>query len=182
MMAATYTLTRALQTGAYDFVLNAGIAGSFDPDVPAGKVFRITEEALGDTGFINEEGFSSLADEGFPDASAFPFKDQWLVSDLRGPFKEFTDHLPVAKGLTVNCITSIPNQVQMRKHHFKADVESMEGAAIFYVCLQEDITFAEIRAVSNVVGVRDKARWNIKKAVDNLAGEVLGIFQRIEEV
>jgi futalosine hydrolase len=31
----------------------------------------------------------------------------------------------------------------------------MEGAALHFVCLQEDISFIQLRAISNFVGERD---------------------------
>ncbi len=49
-----------------------------------------------------------------------------------------------------------------------ADVETMEGAAFFECCLRHGVPFAEIRAVSNYVGERDHALWDIPLALENL--------------
>ena len=71
------------------------------------------------------------------------------------------DFLPVAAGNTVQELDDRFRQVEY-------DVETMEGAAFFAFCLQRGCAFAEIRAVSNVVGERDHARWNIPLALRNL--------------
>jgi futalosine hydrolase len=44
----------------------------------------------------------------------------------------------------------------------------MEGAALHYVCINEGIPFIHLRAVSNLVGERDKQRWKMQKAIENL--------------
>ncbi len=48
----------------------------------------------------------------------------------------------------------------------------MEGAALHYVCLQEQIPFVQIRSVSNYVGERDKTKWKMKEAIENLNTEL----------
>jgi futalosine hydrolase len=45
-----------------------------------------------------------------------------------------------------------------------AAVESMEGAAIVHVCLRMGVPVGEVRAVSNVVGARDRASWRVQEA------------------
>jgi futalosine hydrolase len=52
----------------------------------------------------------------------------------------------------------------------------MEGAAFHYVCLQEEIPFIQLRSVSNYVGERNKSKWQIKKAVENLNKELLNLI------
>jgi futalosine hydrolase len=49
-----------------------------------------------------------------------------------------------------------------------ADIESMEGAACFYVCLLEKIPFLEVRSISNYVEPRNRANWNLPLAIQNL--------------
>ena len=58
---------------------------------------------------------------------------------------------------------------------FGADIETMEGAAVFYVCLMERIPFCEIRSISNYVEERNVANWNIPLAIENL-GKILITF------
>ena len=71
------------------------------------------------------------------------------------------DFLPRASG---NTVPSLDPQYRCPE----ADVESMEGAAFFEVCLEAGIPFAEIRSVSNTVGEADRSRWDIPLALAKL--------------
>ncbi|NCW13547.1 MAG: hypothetical protein EBV82_10420 [Chitinophagia bacterium] len=51
---------------------------------------------------------------------------------------------------------------------YKASLESMEGAALHYMGRDLNIPFIQIRAVSNYVGERNKAKWKMKEAIYNL--------------
>jgi futalosine hydrolase len=44
----------------------------------------------------------------------------------------------------------------------------MEGAALHFVALMENITFLQLRSVSNYVGERDKTKWDLSGAINNL--------------
>lgn len=79
----------------------------------------------------------------------------WLCNPAPWPELDF---LPAAKGNTLQLLDD-------RYRTFPADVETMEGAAFFEVCLSCGIPFAEIRSVSNAVGERDHARWDIPAAL-----------------
>ena len=50
------------------------------------------------------------------------------------------------------------------ENKFLPVIESMEGAALHYVCLMEKIPFLQIRSISNYIGERDKKKWNMKDA------------------
>jgi len=54
-----------------------------------------------------------------------------------------------------------------------AAVESMEGAGAAHACAEFGIAFGEVRGVSNVAGVRDKAVWEIDHAVRAMSQAVL---------
>ncbi len=60
-------------------------------------------------------------------------------------------------------------------------VESMEGAALHYVCLMENIPFLQIRTVSNLMGERDKTRWKIKEAIKSLNESLVYLIQKLEQ-
>ena len=69
--------------------------------------------------------------------------------------------LPQVTGNTVPAL-------EARYRGVPADIETMEGAAFFDVCLRRGVPFAEIRAVSNRVGEEDRSRWDIPLALRNL--------------
>jgi futalosine hydrolase len=49
-------------------------------------------------------------------------------------------------------------------------VESMEGAAFFYVCRLQQVNCIQVRAVSNMVKARDRKSWKTSEAIDALEG------------
>ena len=80
--------------------------------------------------------------------------------------------LPSVRGNTLQTLDDRYRTVQ-------ADVETMEGAAFFEVCLRHGVSFAEIRAVSNVVGELDHARWNIPAALSGLESALKTLKARL---
>ncbi len=77
------------------------------------------------------------------------------------------------RAVTVNEITTSSKRVHELIEKYGPVLESMEGAAFHYVCLQEDIPFVQLRAVSNFIGERDKSKWLIKEAIENLNRELI---------
>ncbi|MFZ1371603.1 MAG: futalosine hydrolase, partial [Ferruginibacter sp.] len=67
-------------------------------------------------------------------------------------------------------------QKQQFIKQFKPGIETMEGAALHYVCLQENIPFLQIRSISNYVGERDKIKWKLKEAIENLNTDLIKLI------
>jgi futalosine hydrolase len=65
---------------------------------------------------------------------------------------------------------------------FDPDIESMEGAAIFYVCLLEKVPFLEIRGISNYVDIRDTDKWDIPTAIENLTNELFRFLRKFATI
>lgn len=166
MMQSAAHIMEAVMAFQPDVALQAGIGGSFDPDLSLGSLLLVSQEMPGDIGVEDEDGFVPIADMGFADKNAFPFREGWLGSDL--PDWPCLDDLPKVKGLTVNTISGISKTIEQRRRQYNCVVESMEGAAFHYVCLYKKIPFVQLRAVSNYVEPRNKDRWEIAKAVNNL--------------
>jgi futalosine hydrolase len=57
----------------------------------------------------------------------------------------------------------------------------MEGAALHYVCLMEEIPFLQIRSVSNLLGDRDKKGWKLKEAIEELNESLIALIQKLEK-
>lgn len=60
-------------------------------------------------------------------------------------------------------------------------VESMEGAAFHYVCLQQQIPFIQLRSISNEIGERDKSKWEMKKAITQLNEKLIDLLNSIAQ-
>lgn len=177
--ATMYHLQHKLADKRYDFVVQAGIAGSYNDLLDPGQVTIVKQDCFADLGM--EEGglFTTLFDAGFTSPNEFPYTDGWLVNpDLWFDLLKY----PVVKGSTVNKVSDSPPQKKQVQELFSPDIESMEGAAFHYVCLQERIPFLQLRSISNEVGVRDKAQWHIKKSIDNLNASLAGIVNHIAEL
>jgi futalosine hydrolase len=73
----------------------------------------------------------------------------------------------------VNQVSTNIDFIKGMKEKYMPVIESMEGAAFHYVCLKESIPFVQFRAISNMVGERDKKKWKMKDAVEALNAEVI---------
>ncbi len=169
MVNTTYILTKQILKTKPDFVLNIGVCGSYNTKMPIGTVVSVKTENFGDFGIDDDGKF-------------IPFKEfdeklrlKKLVCKWAGIF-----NLPLANGTTVNTVTGSDILINKMKKNFNPDVESMEGAAVFYVCLLNKIPFAEIRAVSNMVEPRNKKKWNIELALTNLNLELPKIINKVQ--
>ena len=45
-----------------------------------------------------------------------------------------------------------------------------------YACLVHGVSFAQVRAVSNIVERRNRAAWKLREAIDALGAAVLAII------
>ena len=87
--------------------------------------------------------------------------------------------LTIVDGVTINEITTSAERINFYKEQLKANVETMEGAALHYVCLCEKIPFLQIRGVSNYVGERNKNKWTLREAIANLNIELQTILIKL---
>lgn len=172
--ATIFHLTNKLLEKNYDLVINAGIAGSFSDKINLAEVVFVKEDTFGDIGILENGNFHTLFESGFGDANDFPFTNGRLINNNTDAEKL---NLPFAKAITVNRITDNVLELDKMQQKFSADIESMEGAAFHYVCLQKKISFLQIRAISNRVGERNKNNWKLKLAIKNLNNELLKLIK-----
>ncbi|TDW95696.1 futalosine hydrolase [Dinghuibacter silviterrae] len=164
LVPATYHLSRAIATHSPDLVIQAGIAGCFDPARSLGEVIAVSEEVLADVGVEEHGQFKDLGDLGLQDPNEPPFQG----GRLPNPHLTRFAGLPTGRSISVSEITTRPDRIRHYKDRYAPLVESMEGAALHYVCLKENIPFLQVRALSNYIGERDKTRWKIAPALANL--------------
>ena len=70
--------------------------------------------------------------------------------------------------ITVNEISTNKDRISYYKNGLGATTETMEGAALHYVALQEGIPFLQLRSFSNYVGEREKGKWQLNEAIGNV--------------
>ncbi len=71
--------------------------------------------------------------------------------------------------VTVSSITASPEHAKKIHKQFSCVMESMEGAAALHVAALYDVPIIEIRAASNFVGERDKAKWDFPLACERVS-------------
>ncbi|MBK7291322.1 MAG: futalosine hydrolase [Chitinophagaceae bacterium] len=153
LTATTYSLMRQLRLKKPDLVLQAGVGGCFDTSIPLGQVVVVKQEAIADQSVIELNQLKTLFDLKLVPQDQFPFKKGWLINNSE-VLKKTT--LKKVKGISVNEITTSKQKIKFYTETFNPVVESMEGAALHYVCLMENIPFIQLRAVSNYIAERNK--------------------------
>jgi futalosine hydrolase len=166
MLASAVSLTQIAIEEKPDLIIQAGIAGTFNKEILLGNVVVIKEEMLGDLGVEENGEWKDIFDLNLEGENNFPFEKGKLVNQEISKWNLLS--LPAVKGITVNEISTDQKRIVLLKQKYKADTESMEGAALHYVCGKFQIPFLQIRAVSNYIGERDKTKWKIKEAIENL--------------
>jgi futalosine hydrolase len=175
LVSTTYFLTDTLSKGNYDLVINAGICGSFLRNFKLGEVVQVTEEQFGDLGIEDNNQFSTLFENNLMEENQSPYQKGKILME-NNPLK-YLD-LKNVKGISVNKVHGNEESIKRVVEKFHPDIESMEGAAVFFVCSHKNTPFAEIRAISNYVEPRNKESWNISLAINNLNKLLLEIINR----
>ncbi|MDR1983847.1 MAG: futalosine hydrolase [Prevotellaceae bacterium] len=174
----TYTLTKKLCNTKFDLILNIGIAGSFKKNLETGTNVIVECEVFGNLGITYPHKFSTLFDENLINENEYPFTNGKLFCPH---LKDFDlKSLKSVCGVTVDAASGEQNQIEKIKTQFNADIETMEGAAFFYVCLSEKIPFLEIRSVSNYIEPRNKNNWNITLALENMTNAVFDFLNNLQ--
>jgi futalosine hydrolase len=174
--AATYALTKQIHIRRPDLVIQAGIAGCFDTRIPLADVVAVRQDLIADMGVHEKQEWKTLFDLRLVSLNQFPFSKGMLVnkSDALKKIK-----LKKVNAVSVNEITTAVKKKKLYSGRFTAKVESMEGAALHYVCLRENIAFLQLRAISNYIGERNKKNWKITESITNLNKELIRLLQQL---
>jgi futalosine hydrolase len=164
-------LSALLARNQYRAVIQAGLAGSFHSKYPKLSVVCVAEEILADLGAESNGSYLDLIEMGLLQAQQAPFKDGVLHANEAGLFDSRA--LPRVRSVTVNRTLGDPLSIGWVTDRYSPDIVNMEGAAMFYVCLLAGVPFMELRAVSDMVGPRDKSQWDIPGAVAVLNSELV---------
>jgi len=173
--AAIYQLTERLHRMDYHMVIQAGIAGSFVESIEPGTVLVVSEDTFADTGIREGNGFITLFEAGLAQPAA-PYTNGWLPNEH--PVIGSTGLQPV-RSITVASISADPGYNRMMQDKYDPVLESMEGAALHYVCGLKDTPYLQLRAVSNRIGERDKSKWDIAAAVQQLNAKLEHIYHMV---
>lgn len=149
-------------------VLSAGIGGGFAPLAP-GDVAVAATSVFADLGAETAEGFVPVSALGF--GSETVTVDPQLAIELAD---RTGGHLGAV--LTVATVTGTAATADaLRARYPDAVAEAMEGAGVAAAAAVHGVPFAEVRAISNPVGPRDRASWRIPEALAALGRAVAAI-------
>jgi len=173
--AMTYSLTRFLGKNEITFVVLVGISGSYGTNLKLGEVVNVTSERFADLGVIGSNSFADLFEMNLEKGNVFPFEN--------GKLRNYTlinnKTISVLKNVAANTVNTIRQEI-LPYIQKDSEIESMEGAAFFYVCLQEKVPFIQIRAISNYVGEQNKSNWDIDLAISNLNAIILELLSELK--
>lgn len=158
-----------LQAGDTDLVLCAGIAGGFPPLDP-GSIAVASAVVFADLGAETADGFVAASELGFGN-------DTYQVEPALALALADRTGGRLGTILTVSTVTGSADTARRLSERFPdAVAEGMEGAGVAAAAARYGVPFAEIRAISNPIGPRDRDAWRIPAALDALGAAVAGVL------
>lgn len=152
LVASAVGTVQAYNDSKPDLIWLMGIAGAY-ANLEIGSVVQIERMVLADFGAQENNGaFLSASELGFG-------------------IQEYTCTTPFLNAISsasVQCASGLNQTAQERQLFSKAQIEEMEGASIAALCILWKIPMWHTRAISNRAGFRNKNRWNIPLALNNL--------------
>ncbi len=173
-VATAYHLGCELTQNDYDLVINMGIAGTFRRDWSLGSIVQIISEQFAQLGAETASGqFMDIFELGLLKKDSFPFKNGKLVNSFSLP----AEKIQKAAGITVDTTHGFEASIKTIEQYYQPEIESMEGAAFFYVCFSQKVKCLQLRGVSNYVEARNKNNWDIALAIQNLNQTAIGLIR-----
>lgn len=180
MLTSAVSLMKLIALEKPDLIIQAGIAGSFATAKPLGRVVVIKNETIGDLGVTEKGVWKDIFDMQLIKNNQPPFIKKVLPNPWLKQFNLLK--LPAANAVTVNQISTNKKHIEQLIQKYNPTIESMEGAALHYVCLDANIPFLQIRAISNYVGERNKKKWLLKESISNLNKAVIQLTIQLSEL
>lgn len=156
----------------YNLALNMGICGSFNKNLEIGDVVNIVQDHFSDLGAEDGDLYLSIKEIGL-EGEIEMLNETLIINNV-------LNEIPKVCGITVNTAHGNEQSIDKVLQKFHPNTESMEGAAFMFVCENEGIPYAQIRAVSNYMERRNKLAWDIPLAINNLNTKVLEILNSFE--
>jgi len=172
MVATAFKLGYYLKDHVFDLIINVGIAGSFVSEVTIGSVVRVVSDNFIEMGAEDNEQFIPIDKMGLGHSTY----QEYLPENILKKLPDF----PHVHGITVNCVHGNSMSISKIKSKFPSlTVESMEGAAVFYVANAMQLPVIQLRSISNYVEPRDKSRWNIPLAIKELNHKLISLLESL---
>jgi futalosine hydrolase len=167
-VAAAAGTAALLAASRYDVVICAGIAGGLN-GAAVGQVVVADEIVFAGLGVEGPDGFQPLSMLGFG-RERYPV-DADLACDLA-----HRSGGQLGTVLTVATVTgTAETAATLVRRHPDARAEAMEGAGVAAAAAAFGARYAEVRSISNLVGPRDRASWQVESALSALGRAVAAI-------
>lgn len=154
-----YHTLKTIQAHQPDILILAGIAGTYShSDLSIGQTVLVRSECEADLGFFTPDGFVHLSK--LPLEMEFERRHTLYCPDIPA-------NCPLPQAASYSMNAALAPFVRP----YTVDIENMEGAAFFQVCLQEKQRFYEIRTVSNEVKLGHDD-WDMDGSVRQLAHDL----------
>ncbi|MBS1927352.1 MAG: futalosine hydrolase [Chitinophagaceae bacterium] len=176
--SALFQLCRRFSQADYQFVIQAGIAGSFKQETPFGMVVAVARDCFADLGIVENKRIIDLVTAGLATANDGMVCAGW-IDNPSAANRELG--IACVDAVTVNLTGDTPILSGMIQDKYHPDIESMEGAAFHFACHEFKQPYLQLRAISNHVGERDKSKWRIKEAITNLNNELVRIMAQLKK-
>ena len=178
MLATGVKLTQLATSHQPDLIIQMGIAGSYIKTEPLGKVMIVTSESIADLGVREKGVFKNLFESQLLKDNEAPFKKRKLINPAIRSLNVLKSD--AAAAVTINEITTSPKRIKGIIAVYNPVLESMEGAALHFVGSLTKTPFIQIRAISNYVGERNKAKWKLKESIEQLEAYVITYLAALE--
>ena len=176
MVATAYSLGIALRNFQPDFILNVGIAGAIDQTIELGSLVNVVQDYLHRFGAEDHNQFISASEIGLLNPEVEYLQTSPIKID-RNTLLNSIDLLPKLNGITVQTVHGNASSIEKLKlQHPEAQIESMEGAAVFYAGFMEKIPVFQLRSISNYVEPRNRPSWKIPEAIKVLNDFLINQF------
>jgi futalosine hydrolase len=177
MLSTAVSLMKVIASEKPNLIIQVGIAGIFDNSQSLAKVFVIKQESIGDLGVAEKGKWKDIFDLQLQKNNTPPFVKKILPNPWLKQYNILK--LPAVVAVTVNEITTQKKRKEQIIKHCNPTLESMEGAALHYVCRTMEIPFLQIRATSNYIGERNKTKWLLKESIEILNETLVQLINKL---
>lgn len=170
-----FYLTRALKDFPDAFVINVGVAGAYPNHLQIGDVVAVQRDTFADYGADNRGEFISMFSMGLAQPNAFPYDQGWMYCKDAERFD-----MPQVTAITLAKASGSQGVIDELTNTYSPHIETMEGAAVFFTCLQMQIPFLCLRSISNRVEPRNRDKWDIPLAINRLGVATQNIIRNFK--
>lgn len=183
---AASSATAVIENYPVRAVINFGVGGAYPgTGLNIGDVAIASKEIYGDEGVFTATGIKDMKEIGIPlvRIGKTNYFNEFPLDPPSIPFPKDENNMNImiktGNFITVSAVSGSQKRARDLGKRFDAVCENMEGAAIAHVSALYELPMIEVRGISNLAGVRDKRKWNLKIASENCQKLVLEMIKKL---